>query len=617
MTDLHSSRRQKISIGTSVRRRITETVAANRTSANFTPYLSEGPYSGVTVLKFADERHQDNSDAENNPNGIGNFSKGLSHDPTTGLADDYASFADGLDDARQAAAQHDDVLGDAGIVATIEAALDDNSTRPADRQRERSFVNPLAGLATAPVGLDPYDITIPPAPEMSSKFAAVEMVELYWMALLRDIPFANWDGHPDADAAITELDDLNAMLDAEGTPFAEHYRPNLTLGTGIGIQRLFRGSAPGATIGGYISRFMLDDVRFGTQTFDQMQQSPVENVDYMLTWDAWHDVQEGRQNREMVGNFAGAEPSPAEMEAGGPVRHISTLRDLAHYVHFDQLHQAYFNAALIMLNEGVPLNRANMYTHAPHNNVHAGFGSFGGPMALTLLTEVATRALKAVWHQKWYVHRRLRPEVMGARLDAMMRNVLPAGTVHDVLANSVAVARTRAASADGNYLLPMAFPEGSPMHPSYGAGHGTVAGACVTILKALFDTDATIASWGDPDLTVGGELNKLAANIAIGRNGAGVHYRSDYTKSLALGEAIALATMQEYASCYVEAKDDMPIWCYQNFSGKFITIEKDGTIGISPTGHPVQAPAALVAQAPDPAPQGAPATVGQKETEPA
>lgn len=31
-----------------------------------------------------------------------------------------------------------------------------------------------------------------------------------------------------------------------------------------------------------------------------------------------------------------------------------------------------------------------------------------------------------------------------------------------------------------SYLLPMAFPEGSPMHPSYGAGHGTVAGACTS-----------------------------------------------------------------------------------------------------------------------------------------
>ncbi|MEM7163573.1 MAG: hypothetical protein AAF487_14165, partial [Bacteroidota bacterium] len=43
------------------------------------------------------------------------------------------------------------------------------------------------------------------------------------------------------------------------------------------------------------------------------------------------------------------------------------------------------------------------------------------------------------------------------------------------------------------YFLPMAFPEGSPMHPAYGAGHATVAGACVTILKAFFDTSTVLA----------------------------------------------------------------------------------------------------------------------------
>jgi len=41
-----------------------------------------------------------------------------------------------------------------------------------------------------------------------------------------------------------------------------------------------------------------------------------------------------------------------------------------------------------------------------------GFGTFGGPHILSLVTEVATRALKAVWYQKWSVRRRLRPEAM-------------------------------------------------------------------------------------------------------------------------------------------------------------------------------------------------------------
>ena len=37
-------------------------------------------------------------------------------------------------------------------------------------------------------------------------------------------------------------------------------------------------------------------------------------------------------------------------------------------------------------------------------------------------------------------------------------------------------------------LLPMAFTPGSPVHPAYGAGHASVAGVCVTVLKAYFKT---------------------------------------------------------------------------------------------------------------------------------
>jgi hypothetical protein len=47
--------------------------------------------------------------------------------------------------------------------------------------------------------------------------------------------------------------------------------------------------------------------------------------------------------------------------------------------------------------------------------------------------------------------------------------------------------RPNGPTPQGTHLLPMAFPEGSPTHPAYGPGHGTVAGACVTVLKAFFD----------------------------------------------------------------------------------------------------------------------------------
>jgi hypothetical protein len=116
------------------------------------------------------------------------------------------------------------------------------------------------------------------------------------------------------------------------------------------------------------------------------------------------------------------------------------------------------------------------------------------------------------------------------------------------------------------FLLPQVFPEGAPTHPSYASGHATVAGACVTILKAWFDEsfvlpgpvlvpDAAgtgLVAGSAVDLTVGGELNKLAANIASGRNAAGVHYRSDFEDGVRLGEEIAIRILQEQKPTYNE-----------------------------------------------------------------
>jgi hypothetical protein len=61
-----------------------------------------------------------------------------------------------------------------------------------------------------------------------------------------------------------------------------------------------------------------------------------------------------------------------------------------------------------------------------------GFATFGGPHILTLVTEVATRALKAVWFQKWLVHRRLRPEAMGGLVHQTLT-----GTAHRPLHSDI------------------------------------------------------------------------------------------------------------------------------------------------------------------------------------
>jgi hypothetical protein len=57
------------------------------------------------------------------------------------------------------------------------------------------------------------------------------------------------------------------------------------------------------------------------------------------------------------------------------------------------------------------------------------------------------------------------------------------------------------------------------------------------------DDGLSLVAYSGPALTIEGELNKLATNISIGRDAAGVHYRSDGDPGLALGEALAISVL--------------------------------------------------------------------------
>src|SRR5215216_91402 len=118
--------------------------------------------------------------------------------------------------------------------------------------------------------------------------------------------------------------------------------------------------------------------------------------------------------------------NPMDDFEGDKTRHILTPRDLAHYVHLDALYQAYLGACLILsddknvhFDEKLPLTKSE---------TQAGFGTFGGPHILSLVTEVATRALKAIWYQKWFVHRRLRPEAFGGLIHRQKNSSSPSPT---------------------------------------------------------------------------------------------------------------------------------------------------------------------------------------------
>jgi|SRR5579872_3265098 len=256
-------------------------------------------------------------------------------------------------------------------------------------------------------------------------------------------------------------------------------------------------------------------------------------------------------------------------------RYIRNNRDLAMYLLVDWSGEANVMAALILNSFGAAaMSPSNPYLHS---STQVGNITFGLP--IDVVSKAPNLANRACWWQKWLVHRRVRPEAFGGRIHNVMTGAAKYPIHSDVL-NSAALKAVF--SLTGSYLLPQAYPVGSPLHPSYPAAHAVTAGAGITILKAAFNESFVIPSPVTPlddglslgpytgaSLTVGGELNKLASNIALGRDAAGVHYRSDGFEGIKLGEAIAISILQDTATLYNEV---FPGFSFTKYDGTPITI---------------------------------------------
>lgn len=617
------------------------------------------------------------------------FTKGLPHDEFANLANgnDYVAFVNEIN--QQDATNFDAVPR--GLSDASDALTERKPDTETDTSIEwRGWESPRAGHYFDLQGPDADAVAMPPAPALGSEELIAEMSEVYALALLRDVPFSDIEKASKGESVnptITGLD-VNNVLDelsklswfTDTTPGAlstqERRRraarrvdhgENFSLSSPpdnatFSQSNAFRGSGPGAKAGPYVSQFMLlgnkqehsgnntlnASIAFGRQVIDQKMETLPPGKDYLVNWNAFVDVQNGA-------NF-GSDTDKAVEELREERRFITTPRDLAAYVRYDALYQAYLNACLYMLGSKsfspqAPVN--NPYTGATGPGFPDGqssdpnkpasrqaFATFGGPHILSLVTEVATRCLKAVRRQKFNYHRRARPERIGALLSlrgtvgdtdgndrsgqidgsaaAQIDNMLRAPNLGDMLRlvsdhNNQLIASGNAdphldfsskpdASWYANtskYLLPMAFAEGSPMHPSYGAGHATVAGGCVTMLKAFFNTtdaDGNALPWPSEltpmqgvltsdtqnpsqlepaadiaGMTLNGELNKLAANISIGRNMAGVHYYTDYYESLRMGERIATGILIEQMKQYNEPVE----FSFESFDGDHIHIYKN------------------------------------------
>ncbi|WP_431067627.1 vanadium-dependent haloperoxidase [Methylotuvimicrobium sp.] len=459
--------------------------------------------------------HPNNGDETNVPDYAGQFHKTLPHD-ANGIVDSaaYEQLLEAIQTGSFAAFEQVPAGGPAKLA------------------------NPMAAQVYDLEGRDSHDYGMKPAPALGSAEAAAEMVEVYAQALLRDVPFSEYTSNKNIMKAANELANL---IDFTGPTSAE---------------MLFRGIFEGDQTGPYISQFLYQDIPTGPKLVDQRYTRYKAGDNFMTTPSEWLAIQNGEM--------------PSESVTIMPDRYMRTGRDLSRYVHQDFTYQAYHNAALILLSWGPSVwDDGNPYKTATRQG---GFIDLGAGEILDMVARAGNAALRAAWFQKWNVHRRIRPEAYGG----LAQN--NPGLLHTQFNSSIVLNYVQ--EKYGNKLLPMGYPEGGPTHPAYPAGHASISGACVTVLKAFFKENAIIPSPVQPTsngndlesiadvLTIGGELNKLASNISLGRDWAGVHYRSDGTEGMLLGEEVGIAILKDWRDAHPEA----PALTLKKFDGQEIQI---------------------------------------------
>ena len=410
--------------------------------------------------------------------------------------------------------------------------------------------NPQSGLAFELAGFDSNQMIVPPAPAFASAWRAGEMVELYWAALLRDVPFAEYS----TDAMVAQAAaDLSSLSDFRG--------PNE--GGAVTPDTLFRGSYPGCTVGPYVSQFLLKDIAFGAQINTQQVRTYTPGADYLADYAEWLARQNG---------------APWGARHYDPTfRYLRNARDLAAWVDADPPLQAGYHALSVLLQMKAPLDPASPYVSQITNQ--DAFTTFGPVEWFDLVGRAPRPAHEAVWFQKWRLHRTLRPEEYGGRVHNHLAGAFSYPLHADVL-NSQALSTTFA--RQGSYLCSTAYPDGSPTHTAYPSGHSVGAGSTVAMLKAIFDESFVIPNpveptadglslqpYTGPALTVGGELNKLAFNIGMARILGGIHWRSDVVEGNALGQQVSIGILQ-----------DMKVTYREPFSGFMLTQFDGATITV-------------------------------------
>lgn len=400
-------------------------------------------------------------------------------------------------------------------------------SKPGSYRRIRSLfeqylsnpLDPAGSLVDLPEAVKDLVRLMPDPPLEGSALLGRELAEVYWAARLRDVSFSDYAHHDLVDMAYKDLSDFNLYTDEyqSSRPFDAPWSD----GKGF-----------------YVSAFLLADIPAWPEQKKQLYPSLPKGQDFGTTGPEWEQIQSG--------DIFALKPT----ELRGPSGYLTNGRRLATLVYQDHPSQVYQQVALQLYQMKFRVfERRGIWGHQERYKPFV----FGGlPDLLHRISDCCKLALDASWLAKWGRFFYPRPE----EVSFWTIN----SEVEDSLWSTKEALMKLELFRDHERLplLSQAYPEGAPVHPSYPAAHAVVAGAAVTVIKAFLRSSPSylpnsIANWDDigypsnglDELEVTKELDKLAWNMSFGRCFAGVHFRSDCTSGIFLGEKIAIFYLEQ------------------------------------------------------------------------
>jgi hypothetical protein len=488
------------------------------------------------------------------------------------------------------------------------------------KNKDLNVINTYA--ISAPRLVDPYCLfdveyegiyrasyNLPLAPSMLSPQGQAEMLEVYSMSILRDFHTVLLDP---SDSRYSDLSDSSwtqaktrvldqcAKLTGSGFVIPVNYIGAPTQSGIITPSVLYRGNTKGDLIGPYMSQFFYYAAFPGNQYINQNYLVPD------LSWNVI-DFSKNALNIKKSNFVSLWNGGPGQTGGNFALRYISTMHDVSIYINKDEVWQAFFTTASILIDRGV---RNGFYMKK--RGTGGRFVNLGTVDLFTLMLKAMKQAMNACWVWKWQ-QMKIRPEEMayqtnlhknfGYTLD-FSGSYINSSILDDISNNNF-----------GNYYLPLAYSSGCPGHPAYPAGHATFACALGTIVKAWFNCESTIEGYVPVVTTapynitsgtslevykyagsgatgvflINDEIDKMVSNCGYSRAMAGVHYRSDCDAGFTIGENAAISTLQQEVYKY----DDIINFRFRKRDGTIINIA-NAPQGAGPTEYPLPTPSTKV-----------------------